>query len=106
MGIWIDGKPIYRTVHALMAEAFLGPRMEGMEAHLIDGDRTNTTLSNIHWATRSQAMAAMRERGTMWQQQRTHCPKGHPYNEANTYVRPSDGCRQCRMCRKQSPLIS
>lgn len=29
---------------------------------------------------------------------KTHCPQGHPYDEANTYVRPRGG-RQCRTCR-------
>jgi hypothetical protein len=29
---------------------------------------------------------------------RTHCPKDHPYSEANTYVSPK-GYRQCRICR-------
>lgn len=28
----------------------------------------------------------------------THCPKGHPYDEANTYIRPN-GQRDCRKCR-------
>ena len=31
---------------------------------------------------------------------RTHCPQGHPYDEANTYVaRKPDGTPKCRMCR-------
>lgn len=33
---------------------------------------------------------------------RTHCPKGHPYDEANTYVvvkRDGRTSRQCRICR-------
>jgi hypothetical protein len=28
---------------------------------------------------------------------RTHCPQGHPYDEANTYHHPRAG-RQCRIC--------
>lgn len=28
----------------------------------------------------------------------THCPKGHPYDEANTYIRPPNGARVCREC--------
>jgi hypothetical protein len=32
---------------------------------------------------------------------KTHCPDGHPYDEANTYVRP-DGGRECRICRNAS----
>jgi hypothetical protein len=32
---------------------------------------------------------------------KTHCPKGHPYDAANTYVRPSNNSRQCRTCRAE-----
>jgi HNH endonuclease len=37
---------------------------------------------------------------------RTHCPLGHPYDEANTYRSPSGGRtrrngRKCRTCAKQ-----
>jgi hypothetical protein len=32
---------------------------------------------------------------------KTHCPNGHPYDEANTAIR-WDGRRQCRACRKLS----
>jgi hypothetical protein len=28
----------------------------------------------------------------------THCPQGHPYDEANTYRTPN-GTRQCRICK-------
>lgn len=31
---------------------------------------------------------------------KTHCPHGHPYDEANT-VRHSDGSRQCRTCKNE-----
>ena len=31
---------------------------------------------------------------------KTHCPAGHPYDEANTYWTPSAG-RQCRACRRE-----
>ncbi len=30
-------------------------------------------------------------------QYRTHCPQGHPYDEANTYISPK-GYRNCRRC--------
>lgn len=29
----------------------------------------------------------------------THCPRGHPYDEANTYT--GDGRRTCRACRRE-----
>ena len=32
---------------------------------------------------------------------RTHCPKGHPYDEENTLI-GKDGKRRCRACRRKS----
>lgn len=34
-------------------------------------------------------------------QHKTHCPQGHPYDEANTYVRP-DGAYSCRACHRET----
>jgi hypothetical protein len=31
---------------------------------------------------------------------KTHCPHGHPYDEANTY-RPKNGQRACRACSRE-----
>ena len=46
--------------------------------------------------------------GQTWQQMKpgeyqlakTHCPQGHPYDQANTYVGPR-GDRQCRACGRE-----
>lgn len=32
---------------------------------------------------------------------KTHCPKGHPYDEENTLTRPNDTRRWCRTCEKE-----
>lgn len=34
------------------------------------------------------------------ERRRTHCPRGHPYNEANTY-RSAKGKRHCRACGRE-----
>ena len=33
---------------------------------------------------------------------KTHCPQGHPYDDANTYRRPGVESRACRTCRRNS----
>jgi hypothetical protein len=35
----------------------------------------------------------------------THCPKGHPYTEANTYRKRSNNGRNCRTCQSQSERL-
>ncbi len=32
---------------------------------------------------------------------KTHCLRGHPYDEANTYVFPGTGWRRCRTCFRE-----
>lgn len=41
-----------RTVHSLVAEAFIGPRPEGQEVRHKDGNRGNPKLENLHYGTR------------------------------------------------------
>lgn len=36
-----------------------------------------------------------------WHRDKTHCPNGHPYDEANTYMR-SEGWRGCRRCAREA----
>lgn len=38
------------------------------------------------------------------QRAKTHCPKGHPYNEENTYIRPKDPYKRrcCRACNREA----
>ncbi len=35
---------------------------------------------------------------------KTHCPHGHSYDDSNTYYRPSNDGRGCRICRKQATI--
>lgn len=44
-------------------------------------------------------MIAKRRRVTAMEK-RTHCPKGHAYDEANTY-RTASGARSCRACHRE-----
>jgi hypothetical protein len=44
-------------------------------------------------------MSADRLRLAERQLAKTHCPAGHPYDEANTYRRRGDNRRYCRKCK-------
>jgi hypothetical protein len=47
--------------------------------------------------TQAENLADMAQKGRHYQQAKTHCPAGHPYDEENTERRY--GRRYCRACR-------
>lgn len=94
-----------RPVHSVVLEAFVGPRPHGVEIRHLDGDPTNASLANLVYGTRSENGLDKRAHGTDHNVAKTHCPQGHPYDEANTYVLPSrPGARYCRECSRKSAL--
>lgn len=57
--------------------------------------------SHLYAGTKSQNLqdAWDRNRRRAWQERLTHCPSGHPYDEANTY-RTKENKRMCRTCAR------
>lgn len=53
VGVTIGGKRRTKRVHALVAEAFLGPRPPGAEVNHKDCNRLNNRAVNLEWTTRA-----------------------------------------------------
>lgn len=51
--VYRAGTPTRRTVHSLVAEAFIGPRAPGAEVNHKDGVKTHNALSNLEYVTAS-----------------------------------------------------
>lgn len=49
--------------------------------------------------TQHDNVGDMLRRGRQNHQAQTHCKRGHPFSEANTYVK-SNGARECRACSR------
>lgn len=87
-------------VHQLVAAAFLGPRPDGHDIDHIDGDPQNSKPSNLRYET----VAVNRARhgrpsfGPRHNANKTHCKRGHVFDEANTKW-DKRGRRQCRACQ-------
>lgn len=96
-----DSRRRTRHVHTLVLTAFMGTRPDGAVACHCDGDRTNNRLSNLRWDTPASNNADTVRHGTHRQASRTHCPRGHEYDGANTFIgRRANGrtFRKCRTC--------
>lgn len=92
-----DGLPRAARVHQLVALAFIGPRPEGMSGHRCNGTRADNRVENLRYDTASANVADSIRNGKNYRSQVTHCPRGHAYDEANTYV-CKRGKRMCRTC--------
>lgn len=88
------------TIHVLVAEAFIGPRPPGMEVRHLDGDHLNNVLTNLAYGSRSENCQDRVRHGTHHQSRKTHCKRGHPFDEDNTYYKKSSG-RSCRQCTRE-----
>jgi hypothetical protein len=53
-----------RRVHALVCEAFHGPRPEGQEVRHLDGNPANNNASNLRWGTHSENVIDSINHGT------------------------------------------
>lgn len=69
-----------RKVHRLVCEAFHGPPPPGKDqVRHLDGDPSNNHPANLRWGTAKENYSDIISMGRNWNQQKTSCPRGHPY---------------------------
>jgi HNH endonuclease len=104
--IAVDGSP--RLVHRVAYEMWWGPLPPHREDRVIReldhlcGNHSCLNPGHLELVSHQINMqrADMSNVG-LANRLKTHCPKGHPYDEENTYARPSDGKRFCRTCYRE-----
>lgn len=85
--------------HRVAYELAVGPIEPGMEIDHLCRNRACCNPAHMEVVThrentmRGQTIVAAAAA-------RTHCPRGHPYDEVNTYFHPSCG-RMCRTCQRE-----
>lgn len=94
----INGKSV--MVHRYVWEQTNGPIPKGLEIDHQCRVRACCNVQHLRVVTKKVNLTE-NVVGSCWQllKARTHCPLGHPYDEANTY-RNKFGCRSCRSCNR------
>ena len=106
LSLSVNGRQTTEWIHRAVALAFLGPRpTPETEIRHLDDDPTNNALANLAYGTRSDNLVDRVRNGIHHMSKRTHCKRGHPYDEDNTYVRADSRrgpARCCRTCRAET----
>lgn len=92
------GKPKREAfLHDLVLETFVGPRPPGLICCHSDDDGLNNHISNLRWGTYSDNGHDCVRNGKHHSANKTHCKRGHPFDEQNTGWRLGGGrfCREC-----------
>jgi hypothetical protein len=102
VNLWINRKGKTRTVHRLVAAAFIGPCPDGQEVRHLDGNPTNNAVENLKYGTRSENLLDRVRHGTHNNASKTHCKNGHEFTPENTI--DNHGNRGCRECHRVASL--
>ena len=87
--------------HRFAYETLVGVIPKGLEIDHLCRNRRCVNPAHMELVTRSENIlrGLLPGIGRAYQQNKTYCPNGHPYNEANTYLRIDRQGRECRTCR-------
>lgn len=58
-----DGRPKTRSIHQLVATAFVGGRRDELEVNHLNGDKEDNRPTNLEWTTCPENLAHAREHG-------------------------------------------
>jgi len=108
VGLSKDGVVQKQYVHRLVLLTFRGEPTKGQEGCHNNNIRTDNRLSNLRWDTHQSNVADCIDSGNFrsigsYNGDRTECHRGHPFDEANTIIRPEGrSCRKCKLMTERA----
>lgn len=96
--LWAEGGAVY--AHRFSYELFVGSIPEGLTLDHLCRVRHCVNPDHLEPVTNQENIARGDTYSSGWNREKTHCPAGHPYDEANTYRWRH--WRRCRICQMAS----
>lgn len=91
---------VTRTIHSLVADAFIGTAMPGAEVRHINGQPADCRAENLEYGSRSDNAEDSKRHGTHFHAGLTHCKRGHELSGDNLQ-KSASGKRTCLACRRE-----
>lgn len=85
--------------HRVAFEAFRGPIPDGLQLDHLCRNRGCVNPWHLEPVDCRENLLRGNTTQAAINARKTHCPAGHPYDQANTYVK-KDGARMCRECNR------
>lgn len=102
-----ESGPKVRTIHSLVAEAFIGPCPYGKEVLHKDGDNLNNVDTNLRYGTQADNQYDSIEYGSHYNANKIKCPEGHILELPNLMkANWSRGARACLSCSRGRATVN
>lgn len=99
--LYKDYQVVKKTVHALVALTFIGPRPAGADICHWDDDPFNNRASNLRYASRTENLLDSVRNGKHYWANKTHCKRGHALIAPNLVPHKLKlGHRNCLACKR------
>lgn len=89
------------SVHRFVYEHFRGPAPTGLDLDHLCRNHLCANPDHLEPVSRAENLRRGHTEHWGWMRCVTECPKGHPYDEENTYV-TSRGHRNCKECAREN----
>lgn len=106
-GVFVVDAELQVAAHRFAWELVNGPVPDGLWVlHSCDNPPC-TRLDHLFLGDRKANMEDCARKGRTYNGKKTHCPKGHPYSQENTYRwltargTPKRECRTCHIARRE-----
>lgn len=100
--IRVDGTKGNAGLHRVVYEHLIGPVPEGLELDHLCRNRACCNPDHLEPVTRSVNLRRGVGVGGRRLPLKTHCHRGHAFDEANTWVCKKTGVRKCRACDREN----